>query len=108
MTGTSRGRLRVVLVFSAVLLLMLAPAIDSVAFGLHEHVVAPERSSNLSGPGDTQSPTLSHHCELSASGADLVSVVTVPALVRLALVTLEQRVAAPPHRPFVPLTPPRA
>lgn len=99
--------MRVLLVTASVLLLALVPASDLLAFGLHVHVVAPERSSEISGPDDTQSPTLSHHCELSASVGELLSVVELPTPQLVTIDATEHQSAAPRNRPFVPLTPPR-
>lgn len=88
-------------------LLVLVPSADLAAFGLHEHVTA-ERSSGFTGPEGTEGATLSHHCELSVSVGELVPVVELPTLVVLFGDPRNPRAPSPRHRPFVPLTPPRA
>ena len=90
------------------LLLVLAPTADLLAFGFHEHVVPPERSSDRSDQNDTQSPTLLHHCELSVSVGGLLMVVELPTPGLIRIDTTEYQSATPRHRPFVPLTPPRS
>ena len=99
---------RLLLVAASVLLLVLVPTADLLAFGFHEHVVPPERSSDLSDQNDTQSSTLSHHCELSVSTGELLTAVELPAPGLLTIDATEHQSAAPRHRPFVPLTPPRS
>src|SRR5436309_9538272 len=85
-----------------------APTADLLAFGFHEHVVPPERSSDLSNPDDTQSPTLFHHCELSVSVGELLTAVELPAPRLITIDATECQSAAPRQWPFVPLTPPRS
>jgi hypothetical protein len=84
------------------------PSADLLAFGLHDHIVVPERGSNLSGPSTAQKPIPSHHCELSVSAGDLVPNIELAMPQLLAIDPPEQHASALSQRPFVPLTPPRA
>jgi hypothetical protein len=108
MNVTGGRALELLLALGVVLLLLVTPTADLWAFGFHEHIVVPERGSNLTGPGTAQEPIPSHHCELSVSAGDLVPGIelAMPALV--AIDPPEQRASALSQRPFVPLTPPRA
>lgn len=100
---------RFVLTAAAVLLLVLVPSADMVAFGPHEHVmVTPERGGDLTGAESIQDPTLSHHCELSVSVGELLPVVELPTPVVVMVDPREPHASTPQHRPFVPLTPPRS
>ncbi len=99
---------RLLLIALSSSLLVLTPAADLLAFGLHDHVAPAERGSALAGPGSADGPTPSHHCELSASIGELLSVVELPVPGLVAIDATEYQAAAPRHRPFVPLTPPRA
>lgn len=90
------------------ILLVLVPTADLLAFGFHEHIVPSERSSDLSDQDDTQNPTLLHHCELSVSAGELLTAVELPAPGLIAIDATEYQSAAPRQRPFIPLTPPRS
>ena len=90
----------------SVLLLVLVPSADLVAFGLHEHVTA-EGSFGLAGAESTPDLPLSHHCELSVSVGELIPVVELPTPVSLMGEPPNPRALYAQHRPFVPLPPPR-
>jgi hypothetical protein len=99
---------KLLLITASVVLLVLVPTADQVAFGVHEHVVVPaERSFDLTGAESAQGPPLSHHCELSVSVGELISVVELPTPVGVMSDPLKPHSSAPQHRPFVLLTPPR-
>lgn len=105
---TGGRALELVLALGVVLLLLVTPTADLLAFGLHEHIVAPERGTDLSGLSTAQEPIATHHCELSVSAGDLVPAIelAMPALV--AIDPPSQHASALSQRPCVPLTPPRA
>ena len=107
MNVTGGRTLKLLLALGVVLLLLVTPTADLLAFGFHEHIAVPEPGSNLSGPSTAQKPIPSHHCELSVSAGDLVpSIEALPPLA--AIGPPEQRASAVSQWPFVPLTPPRA
>ena len=92
---------------ASVLLLVLVPSADLIAFGVHEHVVVPaERSFDLTG-ASAQDPPLSHHCELSVSVGELIPVIELTMPVGLVSDSPKPLASASQHRPLVPLTPPR-
>ena len=97
---------RFLLATVSVLLLVLVPSADLVAFGLHEHVTA-ERTFGLAGAESTPDAPLSHHCELSVSVGELIPVVELPTAVSLMGEPPNPRAFDPQNRPFVPLPPPR-
>lgn len=105
----SGGRaLKLVLALGVVLLLLVTPTADLLAFGFHEHIVVPEPGSTLSGPSTAQKPMPSHHCELSVSAGDLVPSIELALPPLAAIDPPEHRASALSQWPFVPLTPPRA
>lgn len=102
-----RWRLR--LTPMSLLLLVLVPMADQLAFGFHEHVmVGAERGVDLTGAERAQGQPPSHHCELSVSIGDVLPVVELPAPVGVMVDPPEPYASDPQHRPFAPLTPPRA
>lgn len=97
---------RLFLATVGVLLLVLAPSADVVAFGLHEHETV-ERSFDLTGAESTQGPTLFHHCELSVSVGELIPAAELPTPIVVMGDPPDPRASSPQHTPFVLLTPPR-
>ena len=92
-----------------VILAALAPCLDMILFGMHEHVAAATAfDPQLRAPADRIDPLGPHHCELSASPAErsISPVVSAPS----PFVWIVSAPLAPtPHAtPFVPLPPPRA
>lgn len=93
---------------ASVLLLVLVPSADLIAFGVHEHVAGPaERSFDLTGAESAQDPPPSHHCELSVSAGELIPVIELPTPVGVVSDPPQPPAFGPQHRPLVPLTPPR-
>ena len=96
------------LTMASVLLLVLVPSADLIAFGVHEHVVvSAERGFDLTGAGSVQDPPSTHHCDLSVSVGELIPVIELPMPVGLVSDPPQPPAFAPQHRPLVPLTPPR-
>ena len=87
-------------------LVIVAPTADLLAFGIHEHVTAPDDTSrDLAGPDNSGPPA--HHCELSASPAGLALALVLSAPGPIAVPVVETRVSASDRTPSVPLGPPR-
>jgi hypothetical protein len=100
---------RLLLTAASVLLLVLVPSADIVAFGLHEHaVVTPESGGDLTGSDNLEGPTISHHCEFSVSVGEVPSVIEIPMPTVVMADPPEPHASAPQYSPFVLLTPPRA
>jgi hypothetical protein len=105
---TGNRAFELALALGILLLLLVTPTADTLAFGLHEHVVAPEHGSNLTEASNAQGSTSFHHCELSVTAGDLVSTAKLATPESLVIDRPELRASASSQRPFVPLTPPRA
>jgi hypothetical protein len=104
---TWRSTTRLLVALTSALVLASVPTADVLAFSIHEHVADQGQGRDVAGP-DSPQGSASHHCELSASSAELVHMVELPKPVRLGLEPIPDLAAARRHRPFVPLTPPRA
>ena len=107
--GTVRARSsRALLAVVGLLLLVLIPAVDQAVFGLHGHVAVAGQDGDIASPDGFAGALPGHHCELSASGADVVGPIAFPVVAMPAVQAPGLVLGALQHRTLVLFTPPRA
>ncbi len=92
-----------------VLLAVLSPLGDALAFGLHDHIAGPDSgaATQWSTLGDRDLKP-AHHCELSMSPIGLALALEIPLLRSSGPIAPAPSLPAPLSEPSVQLSPPRA